>query len=98
MVARRELGSVSRTDKLLGMAKRVSVAETRAKAAPARGAGAGTDVASRVVPVPVGPDERTPRTAPAEVFPSRRIPLAARIAAAVAALLALGAVALWLFT
>jgi len=92
MVARRELGSVSRTDKLLGMARRVSAAETRAVAATDRkDAGA--------VPAAAGvPDPRTPRTAPAEVFPPRRFPVAAQIGVAVAALLALGAVALWLFS
>jgi len=97
MVARRELGSVSRTDKLLGMAKRVSAAEMRA-AVPAGGAGERTDVFSRAVPVPEAPEPRTPRTAPAEVFPPRRFPAAARIGAAVAALLALGAVAVWLLS
>jgi serine/threonine protein kinase len=98
MVARRELGSISRTDKLLGMARRVSAAGTRAAAAPARGAGAGTDGASPAVPLPSGPDARTPRTAPAEIYPSRRFSLAARIGVAVAALLTLGAVAFWLFS
>ena len=98
MVARRELGSVTRTDKLLGMARRVSSAEMRAVAAPAGGARAGTDAASRTVPVPAVPDARTPRTTPAEAYPSRRYSLAARIATAVTALLALGAVAFWLFT
>ncbi|MGE5346553.1 MAG: hypothetical protein ACM3JH_11415, partial [Acidithiobacillales bacterium] len=64
VLARRELGSMSRTDKLIGMSGRVAAAETAAR----KGSGAGVSV----------PDAASGRARPTRSHPTARIPRARR--------------------
>jgi hypothetical protein len=83
VLARRELGSVSRTDKLLGMSQRVAAAETAARAGPATvAASPGTSP---------GAARHGERTGPLPGLPSRlsRPALGVLIAAALAVLVVL---------
>jgi len=89
MVARRELGSVSRTDKLLGLHRRISAADLRAAELPVPSPGADAGAPQAAAPPAAADAGPAVRTAPVRVPASSRVRRAVQISAAVAVLLIL---------